>query len=105
MILEDVTSAAIYSDSDVIFVKPIDELWAQMKHFDKRHVVAISPTAGHPLGGSEFNENFIPHDSGLFQINSGVSVVVSRLMLIGLLRHYFREAMLRFNVRTSFALI
>ena len=26
-------SAAIYADSDVVFTKPIDELWAKMKSF------------------------------------------------------------------------
>ena len=72
MILKDVSSAAIYSDSDVIFIKPIDELWAQLKNFEQRHAVAISPTTDHPLSGSKDNENFISHNSGLFQINSGV---------------------------------
>ena len=64
-------SAAIYADSDVVFTKPIDELWAKMKSFKESEVMAIAPTAGHALGGSRFNENFIQHDTGLFQINSG----------------------------------
>jgi len=72
-ILHSETSAAIYSDSDVIFIKPIDELWSEFKQFGKQQVMAISPTAGHPIGGSKDNENFISHPSGLFQINSGVS--------------------------------
>ena len=76
MILKDLTSAAIYSDSDVIFIKPIDELWAQLKTFQRHHTVAISPTSGHPLGKSKDNENFIFHDTGMFQINSGVSEVI-----------------------------
>lgn len=73
MILKGKVDAAIYSDSDVVFVKPIDELWSYFHLMDKHQVAAISPTAGHPLGGSSTNENFISHPSGLFQINSGVS--------------------------------
>ena len=38
--------------------------------------MAIAPTAGHALGGSRFNENFIQHDTGLFQINSGEKLVI-----------------------------
>ena len=76
MILEDIATAAIYSDSDVIFVKSIDGLWAQLKQFTLRQVAAISPTADHPLGGSKDNENFIFHKSGLFQINTGVRFIV-----------------------------
>nr|XP_018671616.2 glucoside xylosyltransferase 1-like isoform X1 [Ciona intestinalis] len=81
MVLKDVTDAAIYSDSDVIFIKPIDELWAQLKEMDERQVAAISPTAGHPLGGSKLNENFISHSTGLFQINTGVMVLNFTRML------------------------
>uniref|UniRef100_H2YMG5 Nucleotide-diphospho-sugar transferase domain-containing protein n=1 Tax=Ciona savignyi TaxID=51511 RepID=H2YMG5_CIOSA len=81
MILKGLTSAAIYSDSDVIFVKPIDELWAQFKEMDERQVAAISPTAGHPIGGSKLNENFISHPSGLFQINTGVMALNFTRML------------------------
>ena len=70
-----ITDAAIYADSDVVFVKPIDELWGYLKKFNDREVMAIAPTAGHALGGSRYNENFILHDTGLFQINSGVMVM------------------------------
>lgn len=70
-----ITDAAIYADSDVVFIKPIDELWAKLKEFKPREVMAIAPTAGHALGGSRYNENFIQHDTGLFQINSGVMVM------------------------------
>ena len=73
MILKDVTTAAIYSDSDVIFIKPIEQLWSQLKSFKGHQSVAISPTSGHSLGGSEDNENFIRGRDGIFQINSGVS--------------------------------
>ena len=69
--IQQITDAAIYADSDVVFVKPIDELWAYLKKFNSREVMAIAPTAGHALGGSRYNENFILHDTGLFQINSG----------------------------------
>jgi len=67
--------AAIYADSDVVFVKPIDHLWKKLKDFNQHEIMAIAPTAGHALGGSRFNENFIQHDTGLFQINSGVMVM------------------------------
>lgn len=70
-----ITDAAIYADSDVVFLKPIDELWAKLKQFKPREVMAIAPTAGHALGGSRYNENFILHDTGLFQINSGVMLM------------------------------
>lgn len=77
MLLGDkgITDAAIYADSDVVFVKPIDELWNKLKEFKPREVMAIAPTAGHALGGSRYNENFILHDTGLFQINSGVMLM------------------------------
>jgi hypothetical protein len=71
--IKGITDAAIYADSDVVFIKPIDELWAKLKEFKPREVMAIAPTAGHALGGSRYNENFIQHDTGLFQINSGSS--------------------------------
>jgi len=45
-----------------------------MKSFKETEVMAIAPTAGHALGGSRFNENFIQHDTGLFQINSGEKI-------------------------------
>ncbi|CBY18947.1 unnamed protein product [Oikopleura dioica] len=70
-----VTDAAIYADSDVVFTKPIDQLWGKLKTFSPTEVMAIAPTAGHALGGSRYNENFILHDTGLFQINSGVMVM------------------------------
>ena len=43
--------------------------------------MAIAPTAGHALGGSRFNENFIQHDTGLFQINSGEKIAEIPLVL------------------------
>lgn len=73
MIMQNITEAAIYADSDVIFVKPIDILWNFLYEMDDINVAAISPTAGHPIGGSKDNVNFISHTTGLFQINSGVS--------------------------------
>ena len=76
--IQGITDAAIYADSDVVFVKPIDELWAYLKKFNSREVMAIAPTAGHALGGSRYNENFILHDTGLFQINSGSLDISSR---------------------------
>lgn len=47
-----------------------------MKSFKESEVMAIAPTAGHALGGSRFNENFIQHDTGLFQINSGEKFIL-----------------------------
>ena len=47
----------------------------KLKTFSPTEVMAIAPTAGHALGGSRYNENFILHDTGLFQINSGVMVM------------------------------
>ena len=47
-----------------------------MKSFKESEVMAIAPTAGHALGGSRFNENFIQHDTGLFQINSGEKITL-----------------------------
>ncbi|CAK8692117.1 unnamed protein product [Clavelina lepadiformis] len=81
LILKETTSAAIYADSDVVFIKPINELWAYLKEMKSHEVVAISPTAGHPLGGSKDNEYFISHPTGLFQINSGIMVMNFTRML------------------------
>ena len=67
--------AAIYSDSDVIWTRPIDQLWDELSEFEENQVMGVSPTAGHPLGGSRLNENFIMHNTGLFQINTGVMLM------------------------------
>ena len=80
MVIQGQASAAIYADSDVVFTKPIDELWAKMKSFKESEVMAIAPTAGHALGGSRFNENFIQHDTGLFQINSGKRIIIFHIL-------------------------
>lgn len=67
--------AAIYSDSDVVWTSPIEELWDILDDFDDKEVMAVSPTAGHVLGGSRMNENMILHNTGLFQINTGVMLM------------------------------
>ena len=85
MILRNVTDTVIYSDSDVIFLKPIDELWQYFDEFNDAQVAAISPTTAYPLGGSVDNENFIPQTSGLFQINSGVSVLITFNLLFNVI--------------------
>ena len=74
-VLQGLAGAAIYADSDVVFTKPIDHLWHKLKEFNPSEIMAIAPTAGHALGGSRFNENFIEHPTGLFQINSGKASV------------------------------
>ncbi|XP_039259898.2 glucoside xylosyltransferase 1-like [Styela clava] len=76
MILKNITDAAIYCDSDVVFVKPIDELWKQLKLMNERHVAGISSTSGHPISVPKSNEKFISDSNGkMFQINSGVMVL------------------------------
>lgn len=72
MILTAKTDAAIYSDSDVVYIKPIDQLWGHLQQMTDRQVAAISPTTGHPIDVRGENVNFIPSSSGNFQINSGV---------------------------------
>ena len=83
-------NACIYADSDVVWTKPIDQLWDQLKDFENKEVMAVSPTAGHNLGGSSLNENFILHKSGLFQINTGV-------MLMNFTRMNSAEWLLSYN--------
>nr|CAB3251434.1 glucoside xylosyltransferase 1-like [Phallusia mammillata] len=91
MILKDVTDAAIYTDSDVVFLKPIDQLWQQFASFNERQVASISPTAGHPLRGSRYNENFISHSSGLFQVNTGIMMMNFTRMLNSKWRVFYDE--------------
>lgn len=74
MILATRTDSAIYSDNDVIFIKPIDELWQHLKEMNEQQVAAIAPTTGHALSAGEDNVNLIPDPSGNIQINSGVSL-------------------------------
>ena len=62
-------SDATWNDQPVI--SKIAEPFKKLKEFNEHEIMAIAPTAGHALGGSRFNENFIQHDTGLFQINSG----------------------------------
>ena len=85
MILSNITDNLIYSDSDVIFLKPINYLWQHLKTFNEHQLAAIAPTTSHPLSVSEDNENFIPHVSGAFQINSGVSTLLHFLFYAGYL--------------------
>jgi hypothetical protein len=63
--------------SATFFLSPnfFNDLQKKLKTFSPTEVMAIAPTAGHALGGSRYNENFILHDTGLFQINSGVMVM------------------------------
>jgi len=81
MVLHTVADAAIYCDSDVIFVKPVEQLWSHLRSFERTQVMAIAPTSGHPLGGSDDNENMIKHPSGMFQINSGILLMNFKKML------------------------
>jgi len=81
MVLQNTADAVIYCDSDIIFIKPVEDLWSELQRFKKSQVIAISPTTGHSLGGSDDNENMISHSSGLFQINSGVLLFNIKHML------------------------
>lgn len=81
IILKSITDAAIYSDSDVVYIKPIDELWSHLQKMDENHVVAISPTSGNLFNVQRENVNFITDSKGSFQINSGVMLMNFTRML------------------------
>lgn len=77
---------AIYADSDVVWIRPIDKLWAQMNRFNSQQVMGVAPTA--PLSDEKLNsgrigsilENYVTNEKyifddeqrGLYQINTGV---------------------------------
>lgn len=80
MALQEATDALVYCDSDVVFVQPVERLWAHLRRLTPRQAIAVAPTSGHPLGGSASNEYMIRRTGGdggddvsLYQINSGVS--------------------------------
>ena len=75
MILRSATDAAIYSDSDVVYIKPIDDLWVHLRNMNDKQVIGISPTSGKLIDVKDSNVNFIKNSKGSFQINSGVSII------------------------------
>lgn len=85
---------AIYADSDVLWIKPIDHLWHKLKEFSKTNVMASTPTA--PLiekiqpnkenaikGYYDKNDKYIfdTMHRGLYQINTGVLLMDFTKML------------------------
>ena len=88
-LIQNCVYKAIYADSDVVFIRPIDKLWAQMNKLNSMQVMGIVPTA--PLSETKLpsgrigsikenyheNEKYIFDDMerGMYQINTGVLLI------------------------------
>ena len=83
ILLEEVgVSKALYVDNDVLFVRPVNDLWREFEYFDEQQVMGVAPTSGENFQGSDENEFSIKDkENGFFQINSGVLLFDIRKML------------------------
>lgn len=73
LILKDVDSL-LYVDTDIIFLQPVEEIWALLSHFNSSHLAAMAPEHEEPRIG--WYNRFARHPYyGKTGINSGVMLM------------------------------
>ncbi|CAL8261037.1 unnamed protein product [Merluccius merluccius] len=73
LILKDVDSV-LYVDTDILFLHPVDEIWALLSHFDASHLAAMAPEHEEPRIG--WYNRFARHPYyGATGVNSGVMLM------------------------------
>ncbi|MEE6502472.1 hypothetical protein FKM82_004529, partial [Ascaphus truei] len=73
MILQDVDSL-LYVDTDVLFLRPLDDIWAFLKHFNDTQLAAMAPE--HEIPKIGWYSRFARHPYyGSTGVNSGVMLM------------------------------
>lgn len=89
MLLQDV-DALLYIDTDVLFLRPVEEIWSFFYHFNASHLAAAAPEHESPSAG--WYNRFARHPYyGSLGINSGVMLMnLTRIRQFQWLEHIDR---------------
>ncbi|TKC39505.1 hypothetical protein EI555_003395 [Monodon monoceros] len=92
LILKEVDSL-LYVDTDILFLRPVDDIWSLLKKFNSTQIAAMAPEHEEPRIG--WYNRFARHPYyGKTGVNSGVMLMNMTRMR----RKYFKKAFLFFRV-------
>lgn len=103
LILKDVDSL-LYVDTDIIFLQPVEEIWALLSRFNSSHLAAMAPEHEEPRIG--WYNRFARHPYyGKTGINSGVMLMnltrirekLFKVFSVSLLMVFFKKIALSFQ--------